>query len=190
MNIGIDLDDVLSDFISKYTKICNRLHGKPPIGTIPDSWEWNNFDLTKEQHDAVWEKIRETFNFWKKIDPMSGASPKLLRRIVADHKVVFITARVESDGDSVQRQTAAWLDDTFGIEYPTVLASYDKGPLAAALKLDAFIDDRPKNIIEIKQAVPTCQMYLKNSGHNQTWIGDAIRVKDFNEFAKIILGEK
>jgi hypothetical protein len=70
---------------------------------------------------------------------------------------------------------------------------YEKGPLAAALKYDYFIDDRPKNCLDIQKAVPTCKVYLKNSSHNLSFDAEAAgltRVRDFDEFAIIILKER
>jgi 5'(3')-deoxyribonucleotidase len=63
MRIGIDIDDVLADFIVEYVKIANGLFGKPEVDAQPVDWEWSNFELTKEQqalknHDAEKAKRR------------------------------------------------------------------------------------------------------------------------------------
>ncbi len=192
MRIGIDLDDVLVDFISEYIRISNGLYGVPALDELPVDWEWSNYPLTKEQHSKIWEKIHNRRNFWMTLDRAKGVSSQKIRELAKLHDLVFITARVPSKGFSVQQQSAAWLSLELGLKYPTVIEEKAKGPLAAALHLDYFVDDRPKNCLEIEDAVPTCKVFLKNSSHNSSYnmgYRPLTRVKDFNEFADIILKE-
>ena len=84
----------------------------------------------------------------------------------------------------------------FGITFPTVIVSNEKGPLANALKYDYFVDDRPKNVYEVKSARPECKVFLADSSHNQdseTTLKCASlqieRIAGFNEFAKLVLEE-
>jgi 5'(3')-deoxyribonucleotidase len=190
MRVGIDLDDVLADFISEFTEVAHEMYGRPEIGTQPMDWEWSNFGLSKEEQGKVWDRITRTWNFWEKLAVEPGADRISMTRLLEDgHDLVFITARAKTAGRTVQEQACRWLDHNFDLEYPTVIVEKDKGPLAAALKLDYFIDDRPKNCIEIQDAVPTCKVFLKNSSHNVGYDSTPgkffvpfIRVKDFNEF--------
>ena len=189
MRIGIDLDDVLVDFISEYIKISNSLYGVPELDAQPIDWEWSNFPVNKEQHGKIWDRIKNTRNFWLNLDRAKGVSSQNMRALAKLHDLVFITARVPSKGFSVQQQSAAWLSLNLGLKYPTVIEESNKGPLAAALHLDYFVDDRPKNCLEILGAVPTCLVYLKESSHNASFKApkSITRVKDFNEFAEIVL---
>jgi 5'(3')-deoxyribonucleotidase len=189
--VGIDIDDVLADFISEYVKLANGLFGKPEVDAQPVDWEWSNFDLTKEQHAKVWDKIYNTRNFWLTLKRQAGVTSQNLRMLAKVHDLMFITARAHTKGFSVQQQSAAWLSLELGLKYPTVIEETSKGPLAAALHLDYFIDDRPKNCLEIMKAVPKCKVFLKDSCHNLYFKSNHLsRVKDFNEFAEIILGVK
>lgn len=186
-NIGIDLDDVLANFIEKYIAICNRLHGKPPIGTEPIDWEWSNLGMTKEQMDEAWAEVRQTYNFWDSLSKEKGATRDQMEQLDSQHNLYFITARLATTGDSIQHQSCRWLLNEFGLAFPTVLVTYDKGPLAAALKLDYFIDDRPKNVIEIANAVPTCKVFLKNSTHNASYESPYPRIATFDDFVKLVM---
>lgn len=189
MRIGIDLDDVLADFIGEYIRLANVMYGEGSMEDIPTDWEWSNFKLSKEQHTKIWDKIKSTRNFWLNLKRTKGVTSQNLRSLAKMHDLVFITARVPTKGFSVQQQSAAWLSLELGLKYPTVIEEKDKGPLASALYLDYFVDDRPKNCLEIKKAVPNCKVYLKAAGHNFGYEEpvDITRVKDFNEFAEIIL---
>ena len=188
LNIGIDIDDVLADFMTEFTTTCNKLHGKPELDAQPVDWEWSNFNLTREEKDTTWSALQGTPNFWTQLKKEPGANFDLMQRLDKEHELSFITARVPSAGDSVRHQTSQWLLNNFGIPFPNVFVTTNKGPLAAALKLDYFIDDRPKNVLEIRAAVPTCKVVLKDSCHNQAFVDPEIpRVKDFDTFAKSIL---
>jgi 5'(3')-deoxyribonucleotidase len=193
MIIGIDLDDVLADFITAYTYLAHVRYGEPALGTLPVDWEWSNFGLTKEEQAKVWDDIKVTPHFWECLRLEDGATGEMLRALDKRHTLYYPTARVDTVGLTAAKQSANFLDRNFGIPHPTVIVGYEKGSLAAALKYDYFIDDRPKNCLDIQKAVPTCKVYLKDSSHNLAFDADAnglTRVKDFDTFAKIILNEE
>jgi 5'(3')-deoxyribonucleotidase len=143
--------------------------------------------------DEVWAEIKSMNNFWMKLGVEPGADWELLQELEKKHVVYYPTARVNTVGYHAGQQSAAWLSQRFGIQCPTVIAAYEKGPLARALKYDFFLDDRPKNCIDIQAALPNCRVFLKDSSHNQDFdagLNGFTRVKDFNEFANIILEGK
>jgi 5'(3')-deoxyribonucleotidase len=190
--IGVDLDDVLVNFTDAYAAVCNKLFGRPEVVCQPVDWEWSNYQLTDEEKSKAWEVVQGTFNFWTTLNVEEGASFQAMENLRSKHDIFFITARVRSVGDSVQHQSCQWLLNNMGVPFPTVIVHHDKAPLASALKLDYFVDDRPKNCLEIKAAVPTCKVFLKDSSHNQDFknVQNGIeRVKDFNEFSRIVMEE-
>lgn len=185
MRIGIDLDDVLVNFMGEFNRIATATYNRP--FEPPVDWAWSNFDLSPENIDRLWDYIRGTYNFWEELDKESGASTLLINMLDRKHELFFITARINTAGNTVKNQSANWLN-RYGVTNPVVLVEKDKGPLAAALKLDAFIDDRDKNVLEIKAVLPYCQVFIKDSSHNQHFSSSVIpRVKDFNEFARKFL---
>lgn len=191
--IGIDLDDVLADFMGQFVIMANRKYGFPEVGALPVDWEWSNLGMSREQQDALWEDVKATWSFWTTLDVEPGVDFPLLQQLENKHSVFYPTARIEVAGKTVAQQSAWWLNNRLGVRFPTVIASYEKGPLAAALKYDFFLDDRPKNCLDIQKACPNCRVFLKDSSHNQTFNEKEhgfTRVKDFNEFAKIILEGK
>lgn len=193
MRIGIDLDDVLADFISEFAEIAHDIYGRPQPEVKPVDWEWSNFGLSKEEQGKVWERIVGTFNFWEKLSVEPGAMRISMTRLTEDnHDLVFITARAKTAGYTVQEQSARWLNRCFGLSYPTVIVDNNKGPIAAALQLDYFVDDRPKNCIEIKNAVPDCKVFLKNSSHNVAYENPEWmpRVANFDEFVNLVKAVK
>jgi 5'(3')-deoxyribonucleotidase len=185
--VASDLDDVLCDFISKFMDIAHEHFDVDPK-LRPTSWEWDDVNMTAAMVAGTWDIIHSTPNFWETLDVENGASLQYVSELNRKTRMYFPTARAIVPGRPVEVQSARWLFDNFGLMYPTVVVGNSKGPLAAALKYDYFIDDRPKNCIEVKQASPTTKVFLKNASHNQgVVIPEIPRVKDFDTFAKIVL---
>jgi 5'(3')-deoxyribonucleotidase len=192
--VGCDLDDVLANFIQKFMDIAHELHGVDPK-LRPSDWEWTGLGKTPEETvkitEDVWAAIIANPYFWTELEVEPGASVDLVQRLELKTKLYFPTARaVTAGGVDVGFQSAQWLLNNFDILFPTVIVGDKKGPLANALKYDYFVDDRPKNCVEVKAARPECQVFLKTASHNTTIVLPGIeRVENFDEFARIVLAE-
>lgn len=196
----MDLDDVLANFIKTFMKIAKDKYGIDP-SVLPYNWEWDGVHtlmgtaLTQEERDkvvdGVWDIIIATPYFWEKLEVMPDVDRNKIQRLSQNVKLYFPTARaITADGYDVGKQSAQWLSEKFGIDHPTVFVSNEKGPLAAALKYDYFIDDRPVNCEAIKKAHPACKVYLMNASHNQDYSNpEFVRVYNVNEFVDIVLRE-
>lgn len=196
--VGMDLDDVLADFIKRFMEIACRIFQVDP-NILPYNWDWDGLrfldgtPLTTEQKDnivvAVWDVIIATPDFWQTLDVLPGVDAQLVNTLDYRTKLYFPTARaVTKGGIDVGRQSATWLRKNFLIAFPTVFVSNEKGPLAAALKYDYFIDDRPVNCEAIKKANSTCKVFLMNASHNKDYVNPEFpRVMSVNEFAGIVL---
>ena len=182
MKIGIDVDGVLSDTLV-------AIHRKFPEWDTSKGW-YGGF--TKEQFDAVWADAKNEENFWLTIPVVQGLSHRLMLDLNDAHDLYFITVRFDTKGLSATRQTVDWIAYYLVGRPPAgVIVAKKKGPVAAALGLDAFLDDKPENCLDVCDAVPNCRVYLCTLPHNLSYKqvdGDYLpRVADFNEFAKLIL---
>lgn len=191
--VGCDLDDVLADFMAKFIDMASERFGIPEDKVLrPIDWAWSNMGWSKEQESALWQQLHDTKNFWMSLDVLPGVTPALVQELSWKTKMYFPTARAQSIGADVSIQSAAWLNQKFHVNFPTVVVSNEKGPLAAALKYDYFIDDRDKNCLEVKKARPECRVFIAQATHNQSFDNAAHgieRVSGFNEFARIVLAE-
>ena len=199
MKIGIDMDDVCADFQSSYVELLNKLYGRPPIGTAPIDWEGSNLMLSAEETKQSWLEVAKVHNFWAKLKPLPSfdvETVELLMETHVRHDVWFITNRFETPGVSPLKQTKYWLNRETLMKTPNVLIANEKGPVASVLQLDAFIDNRPKNCLDVLGARPTARVYLADSSHNKTFVSDwnearqqpfIPRVKDLKEFLNLIL---
>lgn len=189
----MDLDDVLADFIKTFMRFGNELYGVDEKAR-PTSWEWDGVPfpegVEKQQFiRGVWKRITSTTDFWfREIDKIEVVAPSLIFELDKKTELYFPTARTQTKGYSTRKQSTAWVNEIFGIAWPSVIVSDAKGEMAKALKYDYFIDDRPKNCIEVKEALPDCKVFLCDSNHNRTFHDARFpRVNNANEFAQIVL---
>lgn len=194
MRIGIDCDDVCCNFQKRFVALLHGLYGRPPLNTEPIDWNWSNCHLSGEEMSAAWKAAAKVDNLWADLEPLESfdsETVRLLQRVNVRHDVFFVTNRFETPGPSPMKQTKYWFYGKAGLISPNVLIAKDKGPMATVLQLDAFIDDRPKNCIDVLAARPNARVCLCDSSHNKDFNDPRIpRVKDLKEFLKLILEEK
>lgn len=189
--IGVDVDGVLADFNTDYRRLLCETTGRdlfngetPEIGKgcwEPPCWYYaEHYGYTKEEDKRVWDiMLRDSHTFWQNLQPYPG-SPQFLQSLrLVNADVYFITTR---PGLSCKHQTEVWLE-RHGYPRPTVLiARGDKGGVASTLRLTHFIDDRPENCIDVKEACreagnewPSCSISLLNRRYNEryhTWMNN------------------
>ncbi len=105
----------------------------------------------RRRHDAIWNAIRATPNFWTTLKPLDAGAVRRLHELMMRYRweVFFVTQRPETEGDTVQRQTQRWLVEQ-GFDLPSVLVlGGSRGAAAAALRLDYHVDDHPQHCIDV-----------------------------------------
>jgi len=107
--------------------------------------------LSRAQQRLLWDAARETENFWETLPELEKGAVAGLARLAAERRweVAFLTQRPASAGDTVQLQSQRWLVRQ-GFPLPSVwVVSGSRGQAAAALGLDAVVDDREDNCLEV-----------------------------------------
>lgn len=107
--------------------------------------------LSDRQQRQLWAHIRRIEDFWTTLKEIEPGAVARLAGAAAAHQwdVIFITARPSSAGETTQRQSQRWLQ-AHGFELPSVyVVSGSRGNIAAALTLDAVIDDRPEHCLDV-----------------------------------------
>lgn len=107
--------------------------------------------LTARQQGQLWDHVKQLENFWTTLPELE---PGIISRIAKTARerrweVIFLTTRPSTKGDLVQLQSQQWLE-AHGFQYPSVyVVQRSRGKIADALALDAFVDDRPENCLDI-----------------------------------------
>ena len=108
-------------------------------------------NLSTRQQSRLWQRCRATRNFWETLDECEPGIVRRLQKVARELSwdVLFVTQRPSSAGRPVQIQTQHWLK-RHGFEYPAVYTTIgSRGAIAAALTLDAHVDDRLQHCVDV-----------------------------------------
>ena len=107
--------------------------------------------LTEREVSQLWEHVRRVEDFWTTLAEIEPGVVGRLGRAARERRweIIFLTQRPPTAGDTTQRQTQRWLMAQ-GFELPSVyVMKGSRGLVATALALDAVIDDRPENCVDV-----------------------------------------
>lgn len=107
--------------------------------------------LTARQQMQLWDHVKKVENFWSTLPELEPGIIARIAKCAAERRweVIFLTTRPSTAGELVQLQSQRWLE-AHGFQYPSVyVVQRSRGKIADALHLDAFVDDRPENCLDI-----------------------------------------
>jgi hypothetical protein len=159
LRVAIDLDGTIADLSSAMHAVATKRFtrdAEPGDDDIPapDPQErpaLRDLALTSSQLDALWGVVLKTRNFWTTLDEMEPGAVARLAALAAERRwdVLFITTRPTAAGATTQVQSQEWLEAQ-GFKRPSVyVVKGSRGKIADALQLDAVVDDRPENCLDV-----------------------------------------
>lgn len=204
MRVGFDVDGVLADFTWSFSTLAyaievkenlyREIYNKP---TTKEVWITKNseqqtwrFAWDNKFYSQVWDAVDDSYNWWMGLEPLvTEEEINAINYLIKNHDVFFITNRKRTKGYSAETQTRLWLQ-SIGLlaDHSTVIATNSsKGLLCSALDIETFIDDKPTNVIEIREDSPnttSCVIRRKyNSGiHDVEYHPVFDTVKDYAEW--------
>lgn len=107
--------------------------------------------LTARQQNQLWDHVKNIENFWATLPELEPGIISRIARTARERRweIIFLTTRPATKGDLVQMQSQQWLE-AHGFQYPSVyVVQRSRGRIADSLGLDAFVDDRPENCLDI-----------------------------------------
>jgi hypothetical protein len=107
--------------------------------------------LTGSELRRLWAHVAQIEDFWTSLGEIEPGAVARLAHLATEHRweVIFLTQRPQSAGETAQIQSQRWLQ-THGFEMPSVMVMHgSRGRVAAALALDAVMDDRPENCLDV-----------------------------------------
>jgi hypothetical protein len=170
LRVAFDMDGTVADMQSVLRREAERLFGAAVVRNQGDADPAPSLDpaplpasgptspptvetliLTSRQQRMLWDRIATIEDFWFSLPEQE---PGIIARIFAAARrrrweVLFITTRPPSAGPITQLQTQRWLE-AHGFTLPSVfVVQRSRGKLADALQLDAVVDDRPENCLDV-----------------------------------------
>ena len=173
MNIGIDIDGVLTDEHAWHIKFGSEYFKKEPINVSGFSTR-DIFGVTKEEEQKFWEN--SVWNYAKEEKPREDVSEIITKLHKEGYSIVIITAReyAYSDneiGNNMKYIVKQWLKKN-NIEYDKIFfTNLSKLKVCKENNIDIMIEDNVKNINEISNEIPVICM---DNSYNKCCISDNI----------------
>ena len=162
--IFIDIDGVLAEFCEAFSRVIQQFDPTMPTITTAMQSDWGTWggEMTDERLNYGWEVLKKVENFWETLSSL--APPSVFARLAAAHKeipILFVTSRIPTLGNSVQRQCINWLEER-GIFDPLVIVAggdtqgrtgkTDKASIARIWSPYFIIEDSPQNALDYAAA--------------------------------------
>jgi hypothetical protein len=160
LRVGVDIDGVLADFRTAFRETAKHVSRRP--WPDDDAQTPAAGDLTAGELKRAWNAIAKTPQWWLRLQAYERSEIERLFRESRERRweVYFMTTRPPSAGETPQYQTQHWLEAN-GFHLPSVLTvPGSRGDLSKSLKLDALIDDRLLNLMDVIGASQTKAIYL------------------------------
>ncbi|UCE28674.1 MAG: hypothetical protein JSV85_05190 [Candidatus Bathyarchaeota archaeon] len=150
MNLGFDIDGVISDFVAYFATIARKHYGL----TLDESDIYcHDLDyvlgISRQERDRL---VRETL--LGDLQPIEGAKETLERLNSHGHKIIILTARF-GDLNSVTRD---WLQKK-GIPYSLLIQSNQGEKHLAEVDLDLVVEDDLEDALGWSKKVKTVLVY-------------------------------
>jgi hypothetical protein len=164
LRVAFDLDGTIADMHSSLRTIAQELFGevepstpevRPKARAKKESERAavvaTELQLTAKQQMRLWDHVKTVENFWgglKEMEP--GIVARIAQTAIARRwEVIFLTTRPLVAGETTQIQSQRWLE-AHGFPLPSVfVVQRSRGRIADALHLDAVVDDRPENCLDV-----------------------------------------
>jgi len=155
--IGLDIDEVLADFIKHYSEKYND-------NIIPESW---NFD---KRMPEILDKLKEDKEFWLSIPVKTKPSD------IPFEPTCYITSR-----NIPTEWTEEWIKKNGFPTVPVYTVGLEQSKLEVAKEagIDIMVDDRMRNFVEFNNNGICC--YLFDAKHNQRYKVGYKRIKSLKE---------
>lgn len=197
MNIGIDIDGVLTDvrqfIIEEGLKYCEK-NKKGKLVNINGFNSDDIFDWGKEADTDFW--VKNIFYYAENNPVIEGASENIQKLKDDGHKIYIITARwltidedgelfKENPGEKMRNTVKNWLAKNNIIYDELIFSGSDKLNSITENNIDVMIEDSPKNVLQLSQFT---KVLCYNWTYNREVKGKNIyRCNNWNEiYTKII----
>lgn len=163
LRVAIDLDGTVADLSRAMHDVAKKKFRKlqePDASASVDDVDsallmerprLRDLGLSAADLDRLWKHVLRQRNFWTTLDEMTDGIVARIQQLADERRweVLFITTRPLAAGATTQVQSQEWLASK-GFRHPSVyVVKGSRGKVATALDLDAVVDDRPENCLDV-----------------------------------------
>ena len=159
LRVAIDLDGTIADLSAAMHTAAKRkrlsdedvAQDEGGASDLQERPALRDLSLSPYELDRLWARVLKVKNFWTTLREMEPGIVKRIADLATERRwdVIFITTRPTAAGATTQVQSQKWLAG-LGYEHPSVfVVRGSRGRVAAALQLDAVVDDRPENCLDV-----------------------------------------
>lgn len=164
LRVAIDLDGTVADLSRAMHDLARKKFRKlqdvepvdagpaaPDGAVLPERPRLSGLGLTPYELERLWTHVLKIRNFWTTLPETDDGVVSHIQQLADERRwdVLFITTRPTAAGRPTQVQSQEWLAAK-GFRHPSVyVVKGSRGRVAAALDLDAVIDDRPENCLDV-----------------------------------------
>lgn len=164
LRVAIDLDGTIADLSramhdiakQKFRRLQEAEPADPPPAAsegvaLPERPRLSGLGLSAHDLERLWTHVLKIRDFWTTLPEVDDGIVTRIQRLADERRweVLFITTRPAAAGRTTQVQSQDWLVAK-GFRHPSVyVVKGSRGKVAEALDLDAVIDDRPENCLDV-----------------------------------------
>lgn len=164
LRVAIDLDGTIADLSRAMHDIAKKKFRKlqetePPDApsaagegvALPERPRLSGLGLSAHDLDRLWAHVLKIRDFWTTLPEVEEGIVARIQQLADERRwdVLFITTRPPAAGQTTQVQSQEWLAAR-GFRRPSVyVVKGSRGRVAEALHLDAVVDDRPENCLDV-----------------------------------------
>jgi len=186
MNIGIDIDGVITDEVKYLKERGKDYFGKEVVDT--SSYDVSGlFGVSSDEEMIFWDDI--FFDYAQNVSLRENVSD-VLKKIKNDgHRIIIITARdIVAKGfsslDDLHNKTREYLERNDIVFDDLVFRKSPKVDSVDEFNLDFFIEDSPRNITALSQKTKVIIYDVDYNRHIDN--ENTVRAKNWNEIYSII----
>lgn len=191
--IVLDLDDTIVGFVDFLCRLHNSLYDTSVTDSDVTKWNFQDLDVVDARGKRVLgEDLARTFaeyeshGLYASLPAIKDARFAIQLMQKLGYKIIIVTARKEEH----RKQTVLNLIHQ-KIHHDELILSHDKPAtikeLSKKYHIDAFVDDRSKNVLDVSQNCRIDQIFIINKAHNQDVIDeDIIRVNNLFETVRYL----
>ncbi len=181
LRVAFDLDGTLADmelvlrkraaelFSGAKARVPVKSEEAQEIGGTPPP-DPTGADLTPNEWRRLWAHVRRTEDFWLSLPETDEGIVAHIAAVATARRweVLFLTTRPKVRGQTTQVQSQKWLE-TNGFARPSVfVVQRSRGVIAQALELDAVVDDRLENCVDVALESKAASIWIRPSASSES----------------------